>query len=106
MGLLWRPAWDAHHTRLSLLAQGKVDPDTALAGGFSLESPQALIFSGPNVPLVPTTVSNPGGNTSTRWPNIRPILRRTWWRRSPSSHAALHLQRNRGFAEHRRRHVL
>src|SRR6266478_8509858 len=30
--------------------------------GFSLESPQALIFNGPNAPLVPTTVSNPGGN--------------------------------------------
>jgi hypothetical protein len=30
--------------------------------GFSLESPQALVFNGPNAPLVPTTVSNPGGN--------------------------------------------
>jgi hypothetical protein len=27
-----------------------------------LESPQALLFNGPNAPLVPTTVSNPGGN--------------------------------------------
>jgi hypothetical protein len=120
--------FSAHQTRLSLLAQGKVDPDTALAAyvesdfqsapadsnsiesnsytprlrqgyatldrsdlGFHLlggqvytlltmfnhdmtprqedipltidgESPQALIFGGPNAPLVPTTVSNPGGN--------------------------------------------
>jgi hypothetical protein len=30
--------------------------------GFSLESPQTLLFSGPNPPLVPTMVSNPGGN--------------------------------------------
>jgi hypothetical protein len=38
------------------------DLDEGVSAGFSLESPQALIFSGPNAPLVPTTVSNPGGN--------------------------------------------
>jgi len=38
------------------------DLDKAVSVGFSLESPQALLFSGPNPPLVPTTVSNPGGN--------------------------------------------
>jgi hypothetical protein len=38
------------------------DLDKAVSVGFSLESPQALIFNGPNAPLVPTTVSNPGGN--------------------------------------------
>jgi hypothetical protein len=31
------------------------------AAGLSLESPQAVVFSGPNAPLVPTTFSNPGG---------------------------------------------
>jgi hypothetical protein len=38
------------------------DLDKSVSVGFSLESPQALIFNGPNAPLVPTTVSNPGGN--------------------------------------------
>ncbi len=38
------------------------DLDKSASVGFSLESPQALIFNGPNAPLVPTTVSNPGGN--------------------------------------------
>jgi hypothetical protein len=38
------------------------DLDKTVSVGFSLESPQALLFSGPNAPLVPTTVSNPGGN--------------------------------------------
>jgi len=38
------------------------DLDEGVSVGFSLESPQALIFNGPNAPLVPTTVSNPGGN--------------------------------------------
>ena len=38
------------------------DLDRDVSVGFSLESPQALIFNGPNAPLVPTTVSNPGGN--------------------------------------------
>lgn len=38
------------------------DLDKSVSVGFSLESPQALIFSGPNAPLVPTTFSNPGGN--------------------------------------------
>ena len=38
------------------------DLDKAVSVGFSLESPQALLFNGPNPPLVPTTVSNPGGN--------------------------------------------
>jgi len=37
------------------------DLDKSVSAGFSLESPQALIFNGPNAPLVPTTVSNPGG---------------------------------------------
>jgi hypothetical protein len=37
------------------------DLDKAVSVGFSLESPQALIFNGPNPALVPTTVSNPGG---------------------------------------------
>jgi hypothetical protein len=36
--------------------------DEGVSVGFSLESPQALLFNGPNAPLVPTTVSNPGGN--------------------------------------------
>jgi hypothetical protein len=31
------------------------------AAGLSLESPQAVVVSGPNAPLVPTTFSNPGG---------------------------------------------
>jgi hypothetical protein len=31
------------------------------AAGVSLESPQAVVFSGPNAPFVPTTFSNPGG---------------------------------------------
>jgi hypothetical protein len=31
------------------------------AAGLALESPQAVVFSGPNAPLVPTTFSNPGG---------------------------------------------
>jgi hypothetical protein len=31
------------------------------AAGLSLESPQAIVFSGPNNPLVPTTFNNPGG---------------------------------------------
>jgi hypothetical protein len=31
------------------------------AAGLSLESPQAIVFSGPNSPLVPTTFNNPGG---------------------------------------------
>src|SRR3984893_1673091 len=31
------------------------------AAGVALESPQAVVFSGPNAPLVPTTFSNPGG---------------------------------------------
>jgi hypothetical protein len=31
------------------------------AAGLSLESPQAVVFSGPNAPGVPTTFSNPGG---------------------------------------------
>src|SRR5207237_8127046 len=30
--------------------------------GVSLESPQAVVFSGPNAPLVPTTFNNPGGS--------------------------------------------
>jgi len=38
------------------------DLDKAVSVGFSLESPQTLLFNGPNAPLVPTTVSNPGGN--------------------------------------------
>lgn len=38
------------------------DLGKAVSVGFSLESPQALLFNGPNAPLVPTTVSNPGGN--------------------------------------------
>jgi hypothetical protein len=38
------------------------DLDKTVSVGFSLESPQALLFNGPNAPLVPTTVSNPGGN--------------------------------------------
>jgi hypothetical protein len=38
------------------------DLDKSASVGFSLESPQALIFNGPNAPLVATTVSNPGGN--------------------------------------------
>jgi hypothetical protein len=38
------------------------DLDKSVSVGFSLESPQALLFNGPNAPLVPTTVSNPGGN--------------------------------------------
>jgi hypothetical protein len=38
------------------------DLDKSMSVGFSLESPQALLFNGPNAPLVPTTVSNPGGN--------------------------------------------
>ena len=38
------------------------DLDEGVSVGFSLESPQALIFNGPNAPLVPTTVSNLGGN--------------------------------------------
>jgi hypothetical protein len=37
------------------------DLDKSVSVGLSLESPQALIFNGPNAPLVPTTVSNPGG---------------------------------------------
>ena len=37
------------------------DLDKSVSIGFSLESPQALIFNGPNAPLVPTTVSNAGG---------------------------------------------
>jgi hypothetical protein len=32
------------------------------AAGLALESPQAVIFSGPNSPLVPTTFNNPGGS--------------------------------------------
>jgi hypothetical protein len=32
------------------------------AAGLSLESPQAVVFSGPNAPLVPTTFNNPGGS--------------------------------------------
>jgi hypothetical protein len=35
--------------------------DNVYAAGLSLESPQAIIFSGPNAPLVPTTFNNPGG---------------------------------------------
>jgi hypothetical protein len=31
------------------------------AAGLALESPQAVVFSGPNAPLAPTTFSNPGG---------------------------------------------
>jgi len=38
------------------------DLEKSVSVGFSLESPQALLFNGPNAPLVPTTVSNPGGN--------------------------------------------
>src|SRR5437762_5315694 len=35
--------------------------DNVYAAGLSLESPQAIIFSGPNAPLVPNTFNNPGG---------------------------------------------
>jgi len=35
--------------------------DNVTAVGVSLESPQAVVFSGPNAPLVPTTFNNPGG---------------------------------------------
>jgi hypothetical protein len=38
------------------------DLGKSVSVGFSLESPQTLLFNGPNAPLVPTTVSNPGGN--------------------------------------------
>ena len=37
------------------------DVDAATSVGFSLESPQASVFSGPNAPLVPTTFGNTGG---------------------------------------------
>jgi hypothetical protein len=32
------------------------------AAGLALESPQAVIFNGPNAPLVPVTFNNPGGS--------------------------------------------
>jgi hypothetical protein len=32
-----------------------------VSAGLALESPQAVIFNGPNAPLVPTTDTNPGG---------------------------------------------
>ena len=32
------------------------------AAGLALESPQAMVFSGPNAPTVPVTFSNPGGS--------------------------------------------
>ncbi len=35
--------------------------DERYAAGLSLESPQAIIFNGPNPPVVPTTFNNPGG---------------------------------------------
>jgi hypothetical protein len=38
------------------------DLDKSVSVGFSLESPQALVFNGPNALLVPTTVRFPGGN--------------------------------------------
>ena len=46
------------------------DLDRMTSIGFSLESPQASVFSGPNAPLVPTTFSNTGGlhlNTTTTY---------------------------------------
>jgi hypothetical protein len=48
------------------------------AAGFALESPQAVVFSGPNAPLVPTTFYNPGGSglnsTATYSTDIGPDL--------------------------------
>jgi hypothetical protein len=38
------------------------DIDSMTSVGVSLENPQASVFSGPNPPLVPTTLGNPGGN--------------------------------------------
>ena len=32
-----------------------------VSAGLAAESPQAVIFSGPNAPLAPTTFNNPGG---------------------------------------------
>jgi hypothetical protein len=37
-------------------------PEQKLEAGLSVESPQALVFLGPNKPLVTTTTTNPGGS--------------------------------------------